>query len=361
MEILRTPEKCFAKIKAYPFKPNYTTIKTHDGSDLRIHHIDEGPRDGPILLCMHGQPVWSYLYARMIPFLNGGGIRVIAPDLPGYGKSDKPALRTDYTYQRQVDWMSSWLVKNDFKNLTFFGQDWGGLIGLRMVADHADRFDQVAIGNTGLPCNPDIPDAIVDEILAFRNSKQKISLFHMAKKLRSMRGFSSGDKHNSERMFAYWQKYTWDTINIPSGVIASMMMEKRNMLSLLLNLLMIKLGFGSSRLFASDLSHAYEAPYPNARFKMAVRAMPSQVPMIPDQSLEAQLKAWEFFSRFEKPFLCIGAGNDPVTNGFEKQFIKRVPGAKNQNHQTIGGGHFLQWTKAEKLSNILIQFMKKNG
>ena len=127
---------------------------------------------------MHGQPVWSYLYSRMIPFLNGGGIRVIAPDLPGYGKSDKPALRTDYTYQRQVDWMSSWLVKNDFKNLTFFGQDWGGLIGLRMVADHADRFDQVAIGNTGLPCNPDIPDAIVDEILAFRNSKQKISLFH---------------------------------------------------------------------------------------------------------------------------------------------------------------------------------------
>ena len=111
----------------------------------------------------------------------------------------------------------------------------------------------------------------------------------------------------------------------PAGVIASMMMEKRNTLSLLLNLLMIKLGFGSSRLFASDLSHAYEAPYPNARFKMAVRAMPSQVPMIPDQSLEAQLKAWEFFSRFEKPFLCIGAGNDPVTNGFEKQFIKRVP------------------------------------
>ena len=134
MEILRTPDKQFENLKDYPFEPCYTTIKTEDGSDLRIHHIDEGPRDGPILLAMHGQPVWSYLYARMVPHLVNQGIRVIAPDLPGYGKSDKPAAREDYSYQNQVDWMTAWLIENDFSGLTFFGQDWGGLIGLRMVA-----------------------------------------------------------------------------------------------------------------------------------------------------------------------------------------------------------------------------------
>ena len=170
MEILRTPDRCFDGLEGYPFAPHYTTIKTHDGTDLRIHHIDEGPEDGPILIAMHGQPVWSYLYSKMIPFLVSAGIRVIAPDLPGYGKSDKPATREDYSYQRQVDWMNQWLVTNDLKNATFFGQDWGGLIGLRVVADNGDRFDRVAIGNTGLPYNPSVPDSVVNEILSFRAS-----------------------------------------------------------------------------------------------------------------------------------------------------------------------------------------------
>ena len=150
MKILRTPDERFENIKGYPFEPHYTTIKTHDDSDLRIHHIDEGPRDGPILLAMHGQPVWSYLYSKMIPHLVAGGIRVIAPDLPGYGKSDKPASKEDYSYQRQVDWMTKWLNQNDFKDITFFGQDWGGLIGLRMITEEPDLFVKVSMGNTGL-------------------------------------------------------------------------------------------------------------------------------------------------------------------------------------------------------------------
>ena len=119
MKILRTPDACFANLKDYPFEPCYTTIQTQDGSDLRIHHIDEGPKDGPILLAMHGQPVWSYLYAKMIPFLTDAGVRVIAPDLPGYGKSDKPAAREDYSYQNQVDWMVDWLIANASKTLRF--------------------------------------------------------------------------------------------------------------------------------------------------------------------------------------------------------------------------------------------------
>ena len=122
MEILRTPDQRFESIKGYPFEPHYTTITTHDGSELRIHHIDEGPKDGPILLAMHGQPVWSYLYSKMIPFLTSAGIRVVAPDLPGYGKSDKPASREDYSYQRQVDWMGQWLTENDFSEITFLAK-----------------------------------------------------------------------------------------------------------------------------------------------------------------------------------------------------------------------------------------------
>ena len=164
MEILRTPDQRFESIKGYPFEPHYTTITTHDGSELRIHHIDEGPKDGPILLAMHGQPVWSYLYSKMIPFLTSAGIRVVAPDLPGYGKSDKPSSREDYSYQRQVDWMGQWLTENDFSEITFFGQDWGGLIGLRMVAQDPDRFIKISAGNTGLPYNPDVPKEVINEI-----------------------------------------------------------------------------------------------------------------------------------------------------------------------------------------------------
>ena len=167
MKILRTPDSAFENIKNYPFEPHYTTIKTHDGSDLRIHHIDEGPKDGPILLAMHGQPVWSYLYSKMIPILNQSGIRVIAPDLVGYGKSDKPSMREDYSYQKQVDWMTQWMKINDLNNLTFFGQDWGGLIGLRRVADNPDKFIKVSMGNTGLPYAPNTPDEVIKKIKNF--------------------------------------------------------------------------------------------------------------------------------------------------------------------------------------------------
>ena len=358
MEILRTPDRCFDGLEGYPFAPHYTTIKTHDGTDLRIHHIDEGPEDGPILIAMHGQPVWSYLYSKMIPFLVSAGIRVIAPDLPGYGKSDKPATREDYSYQRQVDWMNQWLVTNDLKNATFFGQDWGGLIGLRVVADNGDRFDRVAIGNTGLPYNPSVPDSVVNDILSFRAGSQKITMASMSKQVRKMDGFGGAkDPYAGIRKFAYWQKYTWDTVNPPAGIIASSMMEKRSKLTLALEMAIIKMGLSRISPFASPISKAFEAPFPNSKYKMAVRAMPSQVPSIPDRSLEAQAKAWEFFSTFEKPFLCVGAGDDPVTNGFEKLFLKKVPGTKNQSHQMIGGGHFFQWTRAEKLSEILANFV----
>mgnify|MGYP001573260901 CR=1 FL=1 len=358
MKILRTADHCFENIPDYPFDPHYTVIKTHDGTDLRIHHIDEGPRDGPVILCMHGQPVWSYLYARMVPFLVKSGIRVIAPDLPGYGKSDKPAAREDYSYQHQVDWMNQWLEQNNFNNLTFFGQDWGGLIGLRMVADNGDRFDRVAIGNTGLPYNPKVPQEAIDRVKAFRASPIKLNLFSMMRQVSKMNGIN---ERSGVDLFAYWQKYTWETPDVPAGIIASSMMEKRNKLSLALELILDSIGLRKISPFHTNISKAYEAPFPSAEYKMGPRAMPSQVPTIPDQSLEAQKKAWEFFEKFEKPFLCIGAGNDPITNGFEKPWLTKVPGTKGQAHDFIGGNHFFQWTKAEKLSEALAEFIHKNS
>lgn len=161
--------------------------------------------------------------------------------------------------------------------------------------------------------------------------------------------------------FAYWQKYTWETENLPVGIIASSMMEPRNKLALALELFTGYIGLRKISPFRTSLSKAMEAPFPTPAYKMATRAMPSQVPTIPDQSLQAQKKAWDFFKKFEKPFICIGAGNDPVTNGFEKQWLKNVPGTKGQAHTTIGGGHFFQWTKAEKLSQLLAEFIHANS
>ena len=354
MEVLRTPDSCFENIKDYPFEPVYTNIETKDGTILRIHHIDEGPKDGPILLAMHGQPVWSYLYAKMIPILTEAGIRVIAPDLVGYGKSDKPAARGDYSYQNQVDWMGEWLKVNDFKNLTFFGQDWGGLIGLRMVAADSDRFSKVAMGNTGLPYNPNAPQEVIDEVIAFRASNKKITLFSMAKELSKM----DNSKHVATK-FMYWQKYTWDTKNLPIGLINSMQMDSqfaKSPVKAFIHLFLQRLGLEKISPFYTNLMKAYEAPFPNPSYKMATRAMPSHVPMIPDQSLDAQKKAREFFKTSDKPFLAVFAGNDPVTNGAEKDVLKMAPNAKSAPH--IGGGHFFQWTKAKPLSKILIDFIK---
>ena len=353
MKILRTPEQCFINLKDYPFEPNYTVIKTECGNDMRIHHIDEGPKDGPIILCMHGQPVWSYLYRKMIPFLNHQGIRVIAPDLPGYGKSDKPAARKDYSYQRQVDWISQWLEANDFNNLNFFGQDWGGLIGLRVIADHPERFDRVIISNTGLPYRPDVPEEIVQQVREFRENAKTPTLPEMARKLRTT------DKDQG-LSFAYWQKYCWETKDIPIGFMMSSMLErKRSKLSTMLDLLFINLGLKNVSPFQTELGKAYAAPFPNQFYKMGPRAMPSQVPTMPDDpSLEAQKKAWEFYKTFEKPFLCAFSDNDPVTRGADREFLNLVPGAKGQTHSTVeGGGHFIQEEKPEEISEIIINFI----
>ena len=352
MKILRTPDSQFERLKDYPFKPVYTNIATDDGSELRIHHIDEGPKDGPILLAMHGQPVWSYLYIRMLPFLVNAGIRVIAPDLPGYGKSDKPASRQDYSYENQVNWMTKWLIANNFENVTFFGQDWGGLIGLRVVANEPDRFVKVAVGNTGLPYNPEMPQEVLNQIKEFRSSKIKLTPFSMMREIRQM---DKGRSHPGLK-FMYWQKFCWDNADLPHGFMMSQSMEKMSTFKKLSYYLFVRLGLKKYFPLKSNLAKAYDAPFPDPSYMMGTRAMPSQVPMTPDKSTDEQKKAREFFLTWSKPFLSVFAGDDPVTNGIEADVLAMCPNAKSAPH--IGGGHFFQWTRAKKLSNLLIDFIK---
>lgn len=354
MKILRTPDERFANLDDYPFEPHYTTVQTQDGSDLRIHHIDEGPAHGPIVLCMHGQPVWSYLYRKMIPHLTGAGLRVIAPDLVGYGKSDKPAAREDYTYETQVEWMGAWLEANNLRGLTFFGQDWGGLIGLRLVANHEERFERVVISNTGLPYNPDTDPAVVAEVEAFRANAPTPSIPGMQKAISGM-----GTGHPATK-FAYWQKWCWETEDLPIGFIMSMMMERPSKPVQAIKFLLHNLGITSP--LPTPLARAYDAPFPDASYKMGPRAMPSQVPTLPTSpSLEAQREAWAFFEKFEKPFLCAFADDDPVTRGGEAEFLARVPGTKELPHTTIkGGGHFVQENEPEQVSQVIIDLIRRD-
>jgi haloalkane dehalogenase len=353
MKILRTPDVCFKDLQDYPFAPNYSNITTEDGDELRIHHIDEGPTDGPIVLCMHGQPVWSYLYRKMIPYLNEAGMRVIAPDLVGYGKSDKPAAREDYSYERQVTWMGAWLEANDFTGITFFGQDWGGLIGLRLIVNHPDRFERVVISNTGLPHNPDVPDDVIRQVENFRANASTPSLMAMQKALSAM-----GDSGHFATQFAYWQKFCWENEDMPIGFMMSMTMAEQSGLVSALKFFLH--GLGAHSPFPTPLARAYDAPFPDPSFKMGPRAMPSQVPTLPTSpSLQQQEKAWAFFEAFEKPFLCAFTDNDPVTAGQQEEFLNRIPGTKGLAHTTIkGGGHFVQENAPDQVASVIIDLIR---
>lgn len=353
MEILRTPDARFAGLSDYPFEPHYTDIDAGDGSTLRIHHLDEGDRNAPIVLCLHGQPSWSYLYRKMVPLLVKAGLRVIAPDLPGYGKSDKPAAREDYSYQRQVDWMGRWLEVNDFSDITLFGQDWGGLIGLRLVVDYPERMARVVMGNTGLPYAPEVPDEIIQQVTVFRAEAKTPTLPEMSSAIAKLArpdaapfAFVLG--------FAYWQKFCWETESLPVGFMMESMVDRVASWRVALPLLGHQF-FGRRLRPLTPLGHAYEAPFPDAYFKMGPRAMPSQVPTLPtDPSLAAQADAWAFYEQFEKPFLCLFTADDPVTFGAHKPFIAKVPGAAGLNHQVFDrGGHFLQERCHHELSQAI--------
>ena len=354
--VLRTPEERFANLEDYPYEPNYMII---DG--LRIHYLDEGPKDADPIFLLHGEPTWSYLFRKMIPVLVNEGHRVIVPDCVGFGKSDKFISKYDYSYKHHVEVMIELIERLDLKNTTFFGQDWGGLIGLRVVTNEPDRFLKVAMGNTGLPYNPDTPQEVIDKVKAFRESDRKLTVISMQKEVSQMDGKNLVDDKTSTSpalKFMYWQKFCWETEDLPIGFLMSNMMEKNSTLKTIISYLFLRLGLRKLIPLNKVIDHAYEAPFPDPSFKMGPRAMPSHVPTIPDQSLSAVREAREIFKNWNKPFLSVFAGDDPVTNGAERDVLNMCPNAKSAPQ--IGGGHFYQWTRPKELSNLLANFIKEN-
>lgn len=330
MEILRTPEERFKNLVDYPFAPHYVSVDDGQGGTLRMHYLDEGA--GEVILCMHGQPTWSYLYRKMIPLLVGAGYRVIAPDLIGFGKSDKPTKRSDYTYASHVHWVKGLVESLDLTGMTLIGQDWGGLIGLRLVAENTHRFARVVAANTGLPDAKDIPDAMAPKLNALLAQTPALPLLEMAAKL--------AGPMEDRPPFMYWVKHCDAYAPFDPAMVVRASLKQ-----------------------CSDAEYAaYAAPFPSEAYMQGARQFPSLVPIIPDNpAIAANRAAWAVLETFDKPFLTAFSDRDPVTRGGEKRFIATVPGAKGQPHTIIkGGGHFLQDDVPNELSQAVVAFMQAN-
>jgi haloalkane dehalogenase len=329
MEFVRTPDARFEDISGYAFEPHYATIVADDGTPLRLHYLDEGPRDGEIVLCLHGQPSWSYLYRKMIPLLTAAGYRVLAPDLIGFGRSDKPTRPEDYSYAGHVGWLSQWLTILDLQRLTLVCQDWGGLLGLRLVGDFPERFARLVIANTGLPDSTAVPDGAA-EFLGQMYPGVPVPTAAMV-----MEQFQSG----SPAAFLYWVKYAGEATDFS-----------------------VKDVFGIlSGITDEAVLAGYQAPFPDATFLAGARRFPALVPLLPEARAErlANDAAWAVLEQFDRPVLTAFSDDDPVTRGGEVQFQTRIPGARGRQHVTIhGGGHFLQELQPEAFAGAIINFLR---
>jgi haloalkane dehalogenase len=296
MDVLRTPDERFAHLPGFPYEPRY--VQTSDG--LRVAVVDEGPRDGQVVLLLHGEPTWSYLYRKMVPGLVDAGLRVVVPDLVGFGRSDKPVEEADYTYARHVEWMRSALFDAlDLRDVVLFCQDWGGLIGLRLVAEHPDRFRAVCASNTGLP-------------------------------------------DGSVRLGEAWQQFRAfvdATPDLPIGFLVTS---------------------GCLHGLPDDVAAAYEAPFPDVRSKAGPRTFPGLIPQTEDDpATPDQRRAWEVLERFDKPFLCAFADSDPITAGADRHLLSRIPGTQGQPHTTVtSASHFVQEDAGEQLVEILVPWIR---
>lgn len=297
MNILRTPDERFDNLPGYPFQPHYSDVD----DQLRMHYVDEGENPDETVLMLHGEPSWSYLYRKMIPVVSNAGYRVIAPDLIGFGRSDKPADRKAYSYQSHMDWLEQ-LIKNlDLKNITLVCQDWGGLLGLRMAAENPDRFKRIVVANTTLP---------------------------------------TGDL-KAPLIFKIWQFYAQMIPRFNAGRIVAL---------------------GCVNKPTPEVRAAYNAPYPDESYKAGARMFPKLVPIRPDDpASDANRAAWEVLKNWEKPLLTAFSDSDPIMRGLDKYFRKVVPGAQGQAHTTIKkAGHFLQEDKGEELAAVVVKFIQAN-
>lgn len=298
MTALRTPDDRFAGLDDFPYDPAYTEVADPDHGPMRIAHVDVGTSDTGPVLCLHGEPSWSYLYRKMIPVFEDAGYRTVAPDLIGFGRSDKPTERTDYTYANHVRWMTDWLVANNLTDITLVCQDWGGLIGLRLAAAMPDRFARIVVANTMLP---------------------------------------TGD-HDPGEGFKKWQKFSQEVPDFTVG----------------------KIIFGGTVNKLSDAEiAAYDAPFPDDSYKAGARQFPMLVPITPDDpESNANRAAWGVLGAWDKPVLTCFSDQDAVTAGGDKVMQKLIPGCAGQPHTVMkGGGHFLQEDVGPALAAHIVSWM----
>lgn len=298
MNFLRTPDARFAGLPGWPFAPHYTSVPAGDGTELRVHHVDEGPRDADPIVLLHGEPSWSYLYRKLIPLLTAAGHRVLAPDLIGFGRSDKPTDPHAYSYERHVAWLAAWFRAHDLRRVTLVAHDWGGWLAMRIVAGEPGRFARVVATNTGFPTCDAPPNETAQA----------------------------------------WFALAIGAVPFPVGDVIQL---------------------GTTSTVAADVIAGYDAPYPDESYKQGPRRFPEIAPKLPtDPGVAENRAAWRALERFERPFLTLFGDGDPLNAGNERLFQERVPGARGQPHAILrGGGHYLQEDVGEDLADAVLRWM----
>jgi len=304
MRILRTPDERFAALPDFDHRPEYAEVPdpSGDGGALRMAYVAVGRSDGPVVLALHGEPTWGFLYRKVIAALVAAGVRAVVPDLIGFGRSDKPADVAEHTYARHVEWVRALVFDAlDLRKVTLLGQDWGGLLGLRLVAEHPDRFARVVAANTGLPTGDvDMPEAWWQ----FRRAVER------------------------------------------SGAAGALDVARL-------------VASGCRRPPPPEVLAAYEAPFPDQSYLAGPRAMPLLVPTRPnDPASEANRAAWATLRELDLPFLCAFSDGDPITGGMAPILRRTMRGAAGRDHPTIAdAGHFLQEDAGEELGRVVAEFV----
>ena len=300
--VMRTPDARFSGLPDYDFAPHWTGVSAGDGSmagvEMRMHHIEQGPQDGPVVLMLHGEPSWSYLYRHMIPAFARAGFRAIAPDLIGFGRSDKPVERSAFTYQAHVDWVRDWLDQHQLADVTLICQDWGSLIGLRLVGEMPERFSRVVVANGYLPTA----------------------------------------ERGTPFAFTVWQKASqWSPV-FPAGRIVDL---------------------GTKRSLSSEERRAYDAPFGNRDSQAGARAFPALVPTSEDDpAVPANRRAWRTLGEWDKPFLTLFGRYDPILGKADRPLQEHVPGAAGQPHGRLDGSHFVQEDCGREIAERTISWIR---
>ena len=302
MKVLRTPDSQFADLPDYDFTPNYTSVTDADGTVLRMHSVDVGPRDADPILLIHGNPTWSYLYRHMIPLLQRSGRRVIAVDLIGCGRSDKPARRKDYTLERHKEWIIQWLLANDLHNITLFCHDWGVTFGLDLVARYPERFARVAISNSTLPT-------------ATESQRSQILRLWL-------------------RVMKFAVRFPWSWA--------------------------FKGAFKRTGGIPEAVFRAYRAPFPGFRYEAGIVKFPQLITIYPEHpELASNVESWNLLGDFDKPVITLFGDKDPISRGFEKELQAHIPGCAQQDHKILQGvGHFSPEEVPEELAALLLEFIR---